>query len=304
MLKSIIIFRIIFNYGDKMIRRILIIFFIIEIIFINNCISDINNNNTSSDEVVLIKKVTTPVEDDKTQQIQPTAISIQKTNKENKNNTNIMPQNTPVANKEKISFILNKLKENKKDNVAMYADVILKTYYGKQEPQIVKGSLIVKRNNKFKIHYIEPTEQFLISNGKVIWIYTPELKQVIKQNPEESQMGSNFYIELESSIEYYVNQSKTSIKEDEKSYMLIMYPKNKKIVNFDKMVIKINKDKFIPEYMGMLYQSVVTRVYFNNVRYYSSSQTANIKELNDSNFEFVVPEGVEEIDASLISEIK
>ncbi len=287
-----------------MIRNFFIIFIFIEIIFINNCISNTGNNQASSDEVILIKKDTTPVENSEKQYPTPTAVATQKTNQETPGTTKSVSQSTPVMDKEKISFVLNKLKENQKGRVAMFANVVLKTYYAQQTPQVVKGSIIIKKNDRFKIHYTEPTEQFLISNGKVIWIYTPELKQVIKQNVTESQMGVNFYIELESSIEYYVNQSKTYISEDEKSYMLIMYPKDKKSVNFDKMVVKINKEKIIPEYMGLLYQGVVTRVFFYNVRNYTSKQVVNIKELDDSSFEFIVPAGVEEIDASLLEQIK
>jgi len=275
-----------------------------ETVLINNCISNTGNNKVSSDEVILIKKETTPVESFEKKHASPTAIVTQKTNQEAPATSKPTPQSTPIIDKERISFVLSKLKETQKGRVAMYANVVLKTYYGQQPPQVVKGNIIIKKNEKFKIHYIEPTEQFLISNGKVIWIYTPELKQVIKQNAEDSQMGTNFYIELESSIEYYVNQSKTYISEDEKSYMLIMYPKDKKAVNFDKMVVKINKEKIVPEYMGMLYQGVVTRVFFYNVRNYTAQQVTNIKELNDSSFEFVVPEGVEEIDASLLEQIK
>lgn len=287
-----------------MVRKIFVIFIFIEIVFISNCISNTEGNNTSSDEVILIKKETTPVESYEKQQTMPTAIATQKANQEIQGVKKTVQKSAPVMDKEKISFVLNKLKENQKGRVAMYSNVVLKTYYAKQDPQVVKGNIIIKKNDKFKIHYVEPTEQFLISNGKIIWIYTPELKQVIKQNAEDTQMGTNFYIELESSIEYYVNQSKTYISEDEKSYMLIMYPKDKKAVNFDKMVVKINKEKIIPEYMGMQSQGVVTRVFFYNVRNYTLEQVANIKELSDSNFEFVVPEGVEEIDASLLGEIK
>lgn len=295
---------IVYNAGENMLKKIFIIFVLIENFFINNCISNSINNNTASDEVILIKKDTTPVENPEKQQVQPTVVATQKTNQEIPDAKKAIPQKTPVIDKEKINYVLNKLKVNKNDRVAMYANVVLKTYYAKQEPQVVKGTIIIKKNNKFKIHYIEPTEQYLISNGKTIWIYTPDLKQVIRQNATDTQMGTNFYVELESSIEYYVNQSKTYISEDEKSYTLIMYPVNKKDINFDKMVVKINKEKIVPEYMGMLYQGVVTRVFFYNVRNYTPAQVVKIKELNDSSFEFIVPEGVEEIDASLLSDIK
>lgn len=293
-----------YNNGDNMLKRIFILFILMKVIFFNNCISNTTSNNLSSDEVILIKKDTTSIEISEKQQILPTAIATQKTEQAIQTVTKTARKNTSVIDKEKISFVLNKLKENQKEREAMHSNVVLKTYYGKQPPQVVKGNIIIKKKDKFKIHYIEPTEQFLISNGKIIWIYTPELKQVIRQNTEDSLMETNFYIELENSIEYYVNQSKTYINEDEKSYMLIMYPKDKQRVNFEKMVIKINKEKFVPEYMGFLYQGVVTRVFFYNVRNYSREQATNIKELNDDSFEFVVPEGVEEIDASLLSEIK
>lgn len=288
----------------KVIRKIFMIFIFIEIVFIGNCISNTRGNNASSDEVILKKKDTTAIGSSKKQQTLPTATATQTTKQKTQGVKKIVQKSTPVIDKEKISFVLNKLKENQKSRVAMYSDVVLKTYYANQTPQVVKGDIIIKKNNKFKIHYVEPTEQFLISNGEIVWIYTPELKQVIKQNVEDTQMGTNFYIELEGSIEYYVNQSKTYVSEDEKNYMLIMYPKDKKVLNFDKMVVKISKKKIIPEYVEMLYQEVKTQVFFNNVKNYTMEQVVNIKELSDSSFEFVAPEGVEEIDGSLIDEIK
>jgi outer membrane lipoprotein carrier protein len=286
-----------------MTKKIFVIFLFIEAIFINNCISNTMDNNSSSNEVILIKKDTTPVEND-LKQASPVAVATPKTEVKIQKVTKTAKKSESVMDKEKISYVLNKLKENQTGRVAMCASVILKTYYAQQQPQVVKGNIIVKKNDRFKIHYTEPTEQFLISNGKLIWIYTPELKQVIKQNAKDSRMGTNFYVEMESSIEYYVNQSKTYISEDEKSYTLTLYPKDKKTVNFEKIVIKINKEKMIPEYMGMLYQEVLTRVYFNNVRNYTEEQAKEIKEFNDNNFEFVVPEGVEEIDTSLLPEAK
>ncbi|HPD19283.1 MAG TPA: outer membrane lipoprotein carrier protein LolA [Candidatus Goldiibacteriota bacterium] len=286
-----------------MTKKIFVILIFIETVFINNCISNTMDNSASSNEVILIKKDTTPVEND-LKQATPVAVASPKTDVKVQNVTKTAKKSEPIMDKEKISYVLNKLKENQAGRIAMCADVVLKTYYAQQTPQVVKGNIIIKKNDKFKIHYTEPTEQFLISNGKLIWIYTPELKQVIKQNAEDSKMGTNFYIEMESSIEYYVNQSKTYINEDEKSYTLTLYPKDKKTANFEKIVIKINKEKIVPEYIGMLYQGVLTRVYFNNVRNYTAEQAKGIREFNDNNFEFVTPEGVEEIDTSLLPEIK
>lgn len=287
-----------------MLKKFVLILIIIEVIFINNCVSDSVDENIPSDEVVLIKKDSTPIENTFPQQISPTVTIVAQATTVIKNVTKTVKKSTYKIDDEKVSQVIKKLKENQKGRVAMYANVIIKTIYAKQSPQVVKGRVIIKKNDRFRIRYTEPTEQLIISNGKTIWIYTPELKQVIKQSAKESQMGTNFYIELESSIEYYVNQSKTYISEDEKNYTLVMYPKDKKAVNFDKLLVKINKEKMVPEYMGMVYQSTTTHVHFNNVRNYSAQQALNIKELNDENFEFVVPEGVEEIDASLLSDIK
>jgi|DewCreStandDraft_4_1066084.scaffolds.fasta_scaffold05171_4 outer membrane lipoprotein carrier protein len=287
-----------------MLKKFVLILLIIEVFFINNCVSDSKGENIPSDEVVLIKKDSTPIENTFPEQISPTVTIITQVTAVIQNVTKTVKKSTYKIDNEKVSQIIKKLKENQKGRVAMYANVIIKTIYAKQSPQVVKGRVIIKKNDKFRIRYTEPTEQLIISNGKTIWIYTPELKQVIKQSAEESQMGTNFYVELESSIEYYVNQSKTYISEDEKNYTLVMYPKDKKVINFDKLLVKINKEKMVPEYMGMVYQSTTTHVYFNNVRNYSSQQALNIKELNDESFEFVVPEGVEEIDASLLSDIK
>lgn len=181
----------------------------------------------------------------------------------------------------------------------MTCDIVIKTSYtGADSPQEVKGSVMIKKKDKFRVHYTEPTEQIMVSNGKTLWVYTPGLKQVIKQAVKDANLNTDFYVEIENSIEYFVNNSKTTMAEDDKTYTLTMSPRDKKTLDFDEISVRIEKAGLIPEYMSMKYEGSLMEVVFSNIVNYSADEAASAENLKDKEFEFKTPAGVDEIEAS------
>lgn len=203
---------------------------------------------------------------------------------------------------QKVNSLVAEVKAKQSARKAMLCDIIIKTSYvgTGASGQEVKGKVSIKKKDKFKVQYTEPTEQFLISNGKFMWVYTPNLKQVIKQNAADAALDTNFYIEIENSIEYFVKNSKTRMEENDLVYTLVMVPKDRKKLDFDEITVSIEKTNLVPEYMSMKYDGSLSEVTFLNVKNYTAEEAALVPELSDANFEFKTPEGVEEIEASAL----
>jgi len=204
---------------------------------------------------------------------------------------------------QKINSLVAQVKAKQSGRKGMLCDIVIKTSYAgaaASAAQEVKGRVGIKKKDKFRVHYTEPTEQFLISNSKTMWIYTPGLKQVIKQAAKDAALDTNFYIEIENSIEYFVNNSKTTLEESGTEYTLTMIPKDRKKLDFEEITVKIEKTNLVPEYMSMKYDGSVSEVAFSNVKNYTAEEAAAVDELSDKNFEFKTPDGVEEIEASAL----
>ncbi len=206
---------------------------------------------------------------------------------------------TVPAEQQKINGLVAKVKAKQAARKSMKCDIIIKTSYGSAGgAQEVKGTVTIKKKDKFKVHYTEPTEQFLISNGKSLWVYTPGLKQVIKQAAKDAALDTNFYIEIENSIEYFVKNSKTTMAEDDTTYTLAMTPIDRKKLDFDEINVKIEKADLTPAYMSMKFEGSLMEVLFSNITNFNAEETAKSAVMADKNFSFKTPEGVEEINAS------
>lgn len=213
--------------------------------------------------------------------------------------TGAKAQETVSPEQQKINELVAKVKAKQAGRKSMKCDIVIKTSYGSAgTPQEVKGTVTIKKKDKFKVHYTSPTEQFMISNGKSLWVYTPGLKQVIKQAAKDAALDTNFYIEIENSIEYFVKNSKTTLAEDDRIYTLAMTPRDRKKLDFDEITVKIVKADLVPEYMSMKFEGSLMEVLFSNITNFSAEETLKAEDLADKNFNFKTPEGVEEINAS------
>ncbi len=261
--------------------------------------------NSFSDEVIELEKSAENTEN-KTKNREK-----QKVKNENGSKKNIpekkerQPEKTVTENKEvisektKISVLLQKIKEKQKTRKAMETDILIKSSYpGSGAAREIKGDVLIKKKDKFRVHYTTPNEQYLISDGKTLWIYTPALNQVIKQAADTAELNTNFYIEIENSMEYFVKNSRTQLNETGDTYEFIMRPEDRKTLDFDKITVKIDKKTLVPEYMSMEFDGTLMEVYFSGVKNYSAKEAGKTEKFADSNFIFKTPEGAQEIEAS------
>jgi len=178
---------------------------------------------------------------------------------------------------------------------------MITSYTDANTTQEIKGNILIRKPGRFRVNYTEPQKQLLISNGRMLWVYTPIMNQVIKQDIKSAKLDTRFYIEFETSIDYYAKKSSCTLSEDENNYILTMVPK-KGEAEFDGITAVIEKTTLIPVSMKMKFESTVVEVRFFNIVTYTAGEIAGIPELAVSRFNFKTPKGVEEIEASAMPE--
>ncbi len=278
-------------------------------IFVFSCFSTItiDNNNGSKDEEIIIKNTDVNRSDKELKIEEPEKITKEvKEEKKSikksvikKDQDNSLKKQTLKKDSNGLKDLLERIKQAQKERIAMKANLKITTsYIDVNNKQEVKGTMLIKKPDKFFVHYKEPSEQKLISNGENLWIYTPDLKQVIKQNIKQANLNTHFYIEFETSIDYFSKNSKNTLTETAEHYIIKMVPLKNKNIDFDEIISKINKKTLVPESMSMKFANTVIEVEFSDINIYGKNEILKLNEFNDKNFEFVLPEGIEEIEAS------
>lgn len=108
-----------------------------------------------------------------------------------------------------------------------------------------------KMNNKFKWQYTSPTEQEIISDGKTIWMYFPENRQVYiydltdtfgQEVANEGQVPGNFLTSLgDMNRDFNVQWGNPRSKDAQGNYMIELVPK-RPMVNVRNVFIVVPKD--------------------------------------------------------------
>lgn len=133
------------------------------------------------------------------------------------------------------------------------------------------GNLQIKRPYYFKMHTIEPNENFLISNGKDVWFYDPFIEQVTIYDWQKIQLNSPLLLITKNDTNLW---QKYKITQDFDTFTLM--PKD----GGAKLLIRIDED-------GVLKSFAIIEI--NQTNLY---QLQNIISENTSNdiFEFKIPE--------------
>src|ERR1035437_2667108 len=203
-----------------------------------------------------------------------------------------------LTGNEQVDALIDRMNEAQADKAATKADMMIKTIYSGASPQIVKGTAVIKKKDKFRVHYTEPQEQFIISNGKTIWVYTPAMQQVIQQTVKSANVDVKLYTDMGNSIAHFARHSKAALTEDDMSYNLVMLPEKDKNIMYDEITARIDKKTLVPVFMGFKYEGAATEVTFTDIVNYTEAEAKNAPELADKNFTFIKPADVEEIEAA------
>ncbi|HUX07661.1 MAG TPA: outer membrane lipoprotein chaperone LolA [Acidobacteriota bacterium] len=149
------------------------------------------------------------------------------------------------------------------------------------------GELRIKKPGKMRWDYLSPDKQLYVSNGKNVYWYLPEDRQVTRMSLEEAdqQQTQILFLTGRGDILRDFEVTREQILEAlyDESFLIRLTPKREE--QFDYLVLEINPSDFYVERM------VVFDAFGNSTDY----RFINIRpaELSDSEFEFTIPRGVE-----------
>lgn len=161
---------------------------------------------------------------------------------------------------------------------------ILKTV---KQKQISKGKVFIRKPGMMRWEYKEPEEQFIISDGKVIWLYVPADKQVMISNvagDSDSHSPNTFLAGSGKLRDTFNIEFENEVKTSQSQYLLRLIPK-KSQPNMAKLIIGVNSEDFRIE-MSNIYDI------YGNQTIVSFLNIEINKELPDGIFHFEVPQGI------------
>lgn len=151
--------------------------------------------------------------------------------------------------------------------------------------QTFKGTMSVARPGKFYWETTSPAKQTIVTTGRTVWIYDPDLQQAVRQNLDE-QVANTPALLLSGNTNQIMQAYRITQPDAGKTYYTL-YPKQKDGA-FQSLTISFGVNK-APSLM-ILQDSLgqTTTVRFNDVKVNPS--------IPESKFNFVPPKGTDIID--------
>ncbi len=224
---------------------------------------------------------------------------IKKTEAKKEAQENDIKKKSALTETEKPKDLMDRIKKSQEARTALTAGLIIDTFDSASgASQRIEADIIIKKKDKFIVKYKKPAEQLLVSDGKTLWVYTPQLEQAIRQKLEDANLNMNFYVEMESSLDYYAGLSDVKSYDEGKNHVISMVPKKKGTVPFDSMEAGFSKETLLPSYMNAKYEGMDIKVKFINPKAYNEQEAAANPEMADINFIFRPPQGTEIMEGS------
>lgn len=215
-----------------------------------------------------------------------------------------------------LNDVVSKVENNYKNVVAFRGSfnqaATLKTLNKVQQGQ---GDIFYKKPNKVKWQYTSPTEQEIISDGKTIWMYFPENRQVYiydltdtfgQEVSNQGQIPGNFLTSLgDLRRDFNVQWGTPRDRDAQGNYIIELVPK-RPIVNVRNIFIVVPRDittassSTFPVLASTVYDSYgnMTNIEFVNIEVLEAAdETVASKKrgwtLPDSMFTYLPPANVE-----------
>lgn len=146
------------------------------------------------------------------------------------------------------------------------------------------GTMQVKRPGQFRWETTSPAKQLIVTSGKTVWIYDPDLEQAVRQNMDE-QVGNTPALLLSGQTGTIMKSFRVTQPNAGQPYF-VLYPKSEDGV-FESLGIRFTNNA--PSQM-ILKDSLgqQTTIIFSNVKLNPS--------LSSSTFNFTPPKGTDVID--------
>lgn len=146
------------------------------------------------------------------------------------------------------------------------------------------GSMMVQRPNQFRWHTKKPSEQLVVANKKILFIYDPDLEQATKQQIDKQFANTPALLLSGNATEIAKNFVVSQPKKNVETFLLVPKSLN---ATFESMALAfkngIPKAMVLKDALGQ-----VTTIKFNNVKLN--------KKLSANQFVFTPPAGVDIIE--------
>lgn len=159
-----------------------------------------------------------------------------------------------------------------------------------EQVQKAEGVVYLKKGGKMFWDYQTPTPQQIISDGKQLWFYEPEDKQVMVTSVGEglqSQVSADLLNGKAQLIRDFAIRDITAAADRDGGYALELIPRAAQ-PNLSKIILKVDRNTF---------QIKQTEVYdlFDNITRITFSRVEIDTLLSDALFTFIPPPGVESV---------
>lgn len=155
-----------------------------------------------------------------------------------------------------------------------------------------KGTVFIRRPDKFRWEITDPDEQLIIIDGENLWIYTKENNQVIKESADKKGRAKLALLLLADINELKKNFTITVANDGSETLELGLMP-NEATADVKSARLIVNKSNY--RIAGIK----ITDAYDNH-SVYSFEETVFNSNIPDSRFVYVPPDGVEVVDSSSI----
>ena len=170
------------------------------------------------------------------------------------------------------------------DNVT--GQFVQHTYDGKGALlQTQKGTLHLKRPNKFRWKSQEPFEQLLLSDGETLWQYDEDLEQVSIQKLDQ-RLSVTPALLLTGNVKTIAKEYDVFGEKLDKEYHFVLIPKGNETL-FDRLRLEFDEKKLLSR-----------MVIKDEVGQKTTLNLLNVQKKNkmkDSLFTFKIPEGIDVI---------
>ena len=104
---------------------------------------------------------------------------------------------------------------------------------GSLQGQAMTGRLIWSQPNNIHLQFEKPTAQTIVCDGKLLWVYTPALNQVLRQDMQSSDLLKQFQFQLGQEVKQMRERFTVTLQGQERlegavCHILKMVPKQKK----------------------------------------------------------------------------
>lgn len=153
---------------------------------------------------------------------------------------------------------------------------------GAKTGQTASGKVWFKRQGKMRWVYESPEKDEIIGNGKTIWVYQPDLNQVIEKDADTTY--ASIAVDFLAGLANLEKEFKITLaKEGADAYLLKLVPRYEQ-AGVALVMLEIDRKT------GLVTQTVVEDI-FGSQTVVSFTRIKTDEHVKDSFFEFVLPKG-------------